>query len=119
MKKLLLLLLICPFILGSCSSDDDETDPSLKSTVWKGTQDNIDIVITFSEFESTMVLSSPLSSSITKSAAYTYTYEHPKVTMYPKEDGNARMEGTVSDDHKTMVMVNTSSGKTIGTLTKK
>lgn len=119
MKKLLLLLFVFPFIFSSCGSDDDkdkEVVPPLKSTVWEGTQDNIKATVTFSELESTMVLSVL---NISKSAAYTYTYEHPKVIMYPKETGNAKMEGTVSSDYKTMVLVNTSTGKTIATLTKK
>lgn len=119
MKKLLFLLTCTLFLLSSCSSDDDkDVVPSLKSTVWEGIEDGTKAVVTFSELESTLVLSSTtLPASL--SAAYTYTYEHPKVTMYPKESGKAKMEGTVSNDYKTMVLVNTSSSKTIAKLTKK
>lgn len=119
MKNLLLLLLVLPLVFGSCSKDDDkDMVPSLKSTVWEGIQDETKATVTFSELESTLVLSSTVI-DYSLSASYTYTYEHPKVTMYPKESGKARMEGTVSSDYKTMILINTSTGKTISTLTKK
>lgn len=118
MKKLLLLLLVFPFVLGSCSSSDDDTPPSLKSTVWEGGLDNTESIVTFSELESTWVLSSTVvNHSI--SSAYTYTYKHPKVTLYPTKSDNAKIEGVVSDDYKTMVLTNTSSNKIVARLTKK
>lgn len=116
MKKLLLLLLIIPLVFGSCSKDDDDTPPSLNKTEWAGKNNDIDVNMRFSELE--CVMTGTLGNS-SLSSGYSYTYNHPKVRMIPKESGNAILEGTISGDYKTMVLVNTSKGTTIGTLTKK
>lgn len=118
MKKLFALLLCVTFIFASCGSDDDNVAPSLKNTTWEGIDGDTRILVSFSDLESTMILSG-VNVDVSLSASYSYTYEHPKVTMYPKESGKARIEGTVSSDHKTMTVVNTSTGKTIGTIAKK
>lgn len=118
-KSIFFLLIVLPFIFSSCSHDDDDTPPSLKYTVWEGIQDDIKNTLTFSELESTMVLTSLEFPSITSYVTYTYTYTHPKVIMYPKNLNKAIIEGTVSNDYKTMVLVNTSSSKIIARVTRK
>lgn len=116
---LLAMVMIAMFSFSSCSKDDDKDEivpKSIKSTIWEGIQDDTKATVSFSDLESTLILQST-TSSVSLSVSYSYTYEHPIVTMFPKVSGNAKMQGTI--DGNKMMLVNTSTNKTVATLTKK
>lgn len=86
MKKLLTLLFVLPFILGSCSKDDDEILNTLNKTVWETSlqEENTDIKLTMYFYESTFsVKGYKLVNGENEdiSISGTYKYDHPNIVM--------------------------------------
>ena len=107
-------MLVLPLVFMSCGSEDDDTPPSLKGSVWTATQSSVDYTLTFGELDATMILSTDNDGL---SAKYSYTYDDTKVTLFPGDASKAKLEGIINNN--TMTLVNTSSGKTVVTLTKR
>lgn len=117
MKRFLLLCMVIASVsFVGCSDDDDKNSNPLSGTTWEMTDSGILSSLSFSETECRYVLKYASSSSNYKTAIYNYTYEAPKVTLQPLEDGLAVMEGVISGS--AMTMTNTSSGKEIGVFIK-
>lgn len=98
MKKLSVLLVSLVILLGACSKDEVEKveKQTLSGTTWEGENEIASVKVSFYENESTMTLSH-LTSPASTSGTYTYDYQHPTVVMYPIDDRNAVLVGTISD----------------------
>lgn len=119
MKKSLFLVVfvVTSLMFSSCSKDDDnEVAKSIKGTTWSGVSDGVKATVSFTELDGIMILEST-TINYSVSSSYTYTYEDPIVTMFPKESGNAKLSGRI--DGNTLSLTNTSNNKFIGNLTKK
>jgi len=117
MKKLLLLS-ICLFFL-SCSSDDNniEKEPALENTQWEKVENSgLKSTFIFNQSDCHFIIFSDVL-GISTSIYYEYYYNHPEVTLIPKESGKAKLEGIVNNNK--MRITNTSTNEEIGVFTKK
>lgn len=97
MKKLLLLLLVLPFMFGSCSSDDDEQ--SLNGTTWEANEvdGSFTYKMTYKFQKSTFNYSGYEiwnGDKIDISGVGTYTYDHPNVIL--TFDDGEKVQGVIS-----------------------
>ncbi|MBS5798115.1 MAG: hypothetical protein KH100_15825 [Dysgonomonas mossii] len=102
MKKLFLLLLVFPFVLGSCSKDDDKQ--SLNGTTWEANENEDGYIYksTVKFYESTYSGSGYEEYNGNKhefSGTGTYTYDHPDVIFI--EDGET-YKGKISGNKMTV-----------------
>lgn len=113
MKKILLLLVaVATLSFVGCSDDDEKTSNPLSGTTWERTEDGILGSLSFSDTQCKFTLKIASSSSNYATTIYDYTYNDPKVTLYPLDDELAILEGEISGS--AMTVTNTSSGENIG-----
>lgn len=119
MKKLILFLtLILSVVCSSCSKDkEDDPKPSLTNTQWESIKEGISASIDFFNATECKWILKTTTGAVYSTELYTYSYEHPTVTMTPLKDGLAVLKGTISGS--AMRLYNVSQDKEIGIYTKK
>lgn len=117
MKKILLLLVaVAALSFVGCSDDDEKVSNPLSGTTWELTENGILASISFSDTQCKYTLKMVGSSSNDATTIYDYTYDDPKVTLYPLDDEIATLEGEISGSAMTVTHI--SSGIKIGVFIK-
>ncbi len=117
MKKLMFAMLaFATLAFAGCSKDDEDQAPSLTGTEWTEQDGSALIELSFTSSDDCRLVFSIPGTILRTTNYYTYEYNHPTVRMYPETYGNAELRGTISGS--TMSVVNTSTSKTIYSLTK-
>lgn len=117
MKKILLLFAaVTTIVFAGCSDDDEKASNPLSGTTWERTEDGVLGSLSFSDTQCKFTLKIASSSSNYATTIYDYTYDDPKVTLYPLDDELATLEGEIFGSEMTVTHI--SSGIKIGVFIK-